>query len=59
MEMDESYAAAVRELRMVASRSQRTGNVPFPPDFVIAKEGQDRRAPLARMIQGVRAVPCG
>ncbi|MCH0542076.1 hypothetical protein I3F58_21435 [Streptomyces sp. MUM 203J] len=52
MEMDESRAAAVRELRMVASKSQRTGNVPFPPDFVIAKEGQDRRPPLARMIQG-------
>ncbi|MEU6303367.1 hypothetical protein ACWCQP_06500 [Streptomyces chartreusis] len=50
--MDEARAVAMRELRMVASRSQRTGNVPFPPDFVIAKEGQDRRAPLARMIQG-------
>ncbi|MFB7227466.1 MULTISPECIES: hypothetical protein [Streptomyces] len=52
MEMDELRAAAVRELRKVASKSQRTGNVPFPPDFVIAKEGQDGRAPLARMIQG-------
>lgn len=52
MEMDELRAAAERELRKVASKSQRTGNVPFPPDFVIAKEGQDGRAPLARMIQG-------
>lgn len=51
---NESRAVAESELRRVASKSHRTGNVPFPPDFVIAKEGQDRRPPLARMIQGGR-----
>lgn len=52
MEIDELRAIAEGELSRVARKSQRTGNVPFPPDFVIAKEGQARRASLARMVQG-------
>lgn len=39
-------------LRGAAAKSKRSGNVPFPPEFVTAKAGQEHPAPLARMIQG-------
>lgn len=39
-------------LQGTAAKSKRSGNVPFPPEFVSAKAGQESPAPLARMIQG-------
>ncbi|MEU6539494.1 hypothetical protein [Streptomyces sp. NPDC047000] len=54
MENLDLRAEAEELLRGAAARSKRTGNVPFPPEFVTAKAGQERPAPLARMIQGGR-----
>ncbi|MFB7255744.1 hypothetical protein [Streptomyces nojiriensis] len=54
MEMRELRAEAESQLRGAAGRSKRSGNVPFPPAFVIARADQESLAPLARMIQGGR-----
>lgn len=52
METRDPRAEALMHLRGAAARSQRSGNVPFPPAFVIAAAGQDTPPPLARVIQG-------
>jgi hypothetical protein len=40
-------------LRTAANKAQRTGNVPFPPAFVIAPDN-NIQPPLARLLQGGR-----
>ncbi|MEU6877943.1 hypothetical protein [Streptomyces sp. NPDC046712] len=52
MEKRELRAGAEVLLAGAASRSKRSGNVPFPPAFVIAATREGTPAPLARMIQG-------
>ncbi|KQX33174.1 hypothetical protein ASD97_32935 [Streptomyces sp. Root63] len=54
MQIGEPRSEALGYLRGAAEKAKRRGYVPFPPAFVIAPDGLEVVAPLARLIQGGR-----